>query len=107
MGCARTLAGALPGRRSPMSALNVISFIRGIADDVLRKVLPYAPDACYAPDSVKIGYQISFTRYFYQPQPLRSLEEIPRDIMALEWETEGPMGEIVGAIMTVTRMQGV
>ena len=36
-----------------------------------REVLPYAPDAWYVPDSVKIGYEISFTRHFYKPQPLR------------------------------------
>jgi uncharacterized protein (TIGR02391 family) len=35
-------------------------------------VLPHAPDAWYVPDSVKIGYEISFTRYFYKPQPMRS-----------------------------------
>ena len=40
-------------------------------------------------DSTKIGYEISFTRYFYKPQPLRTLEEIRSDILALEKETEG------------------
>ena len=47
-------------------------------------------------DSVKIGYEISFTRYFYKPQPLRTLEEIRADILALEKETEGLLAEIVG-----------
>ena len=42
--------------------------------------------------SVKIGYEISFTRYFYKPQPLRTLEEIRADILALEQETEGLAG---------------
>ena len=46
--------------------------------------------------SVKIGYEISFTRYFYKPQPLRTLEEIRADILALEKETEGLLGEIIG-----------
>ena len=54
-----------------------------------REVLPYAPDAWYDPASIKIGYEISFTREFYKPQPLRSLEEIRADILALERETEG------------------
>ena len=61
-----------------------------------REVLPYAPDAWYAPGNVKVGYEISFTRYFYKPEPLRSLEEIRADILALERETEGLLGEIVG-----------
>ena len=61
-----------------------------------REVLPYAPDAWYQPESVKIGYEISFTRYFYKPQPLRTLNEIQADILSLEKETEGLLGEIIG-----------
>jgi type I restriction enzyme M protein len=61
-----------------------------------REVLPYAPDAWYDPATIKVGYEISFTREFYKPQPLRSLEEIRSDILALERETEGLIGEVVG-----------
>src|SRR5690606_11985244 len=43
----------------------------GIEAFLLREVLPHAADAWYVPDSVKTGYEISFTRYFYKPQPLR------------------------------------
>ena len=67
----------------------------GIEAFLRREVLPHAPDAWYAPDSVKTGYEISFTRYFYQPQPLRTLDEIRADILALEKETEGLLGEII------------
>ena len=69
----------------------------GIEAFLRREVLPHAPDAWYVPDSVKTGYEISFTRYFYKPQPLRTLEEIRADILALERETEGLLGEIIGA----------
>ena len=68
----------------------------GIEAFLKREVLPHAPDAWYVPDSVKTGYEISFTRYFYKPQPLRTLEEIRADILALEKETEGLLGEIIG-----------
>ena len=68
----------------------------GIDAFLCREVLPYASDAWYVPDSVKIGYEISFTRHFYKPQPLRPLEEIRADILALERETEGLLAEIVG-----------
>ncbi len=68
----------------------------GIEAFLRREVLPYAPDAWYRSDTVKVGYEISFTRYFYKPQPLRSLEEIRGDILALERETEGLMDEIIG-----------
>ena len=67
----------------------------GIEAFLRREVVPYAPDAWYAPESVKIGYEISFTRHFYKPQPLRPLEEIRADILALERETEGLLAEIV------------
>jgi len=56
--------------------------------------MPHAADAWHVPDSVNIGYEISFTRYFYKPQPLRTLEEIRADILALERETEGLLGKI-------------
>jgi len=69
----------------------------GIEAFIKREVLPYAPDGWYDPSSIKIGYEISFTRYFYKPQPLRTLEEIRADILALEKETEGLLGEIVGS----------
>ena len=69
----------------------------GIEAFLRREVLPYAADAWYQPDSVRIGYEISFTRYFYKPQPMRTLAEIRADILALEKETEGLLGEILGA----------
>jgi len=68
----------------------------GIEAFLQREVLPYAVDAWYESGSVKIGYEVSFTRYFYKPKPLRTLEEIRADILALERETEGLLGEIVG-----------
>jgi type I restriction enzyme M protein len=68
----------------------------GIEAFIRREVLPYAADAWFDADSVRTGYEISFTRYFYKPQPLRTLEEIRADILALEKETEGLLKEIVG-----------
>ncbi len=70
----------------------------GIDAFLRREVLPYASDAWWVPDSAKTGYEISFTRYFYKPQPLRTLEEIRADILALEKETEGLLVEIVGSV---------
>ena len=67
----------------------------GIEAFFRREVVPYAPDAWYAPDSVKVGYEINFTRHFYKPQPLRPLEEIRADILVLEQETEGLLGELI------------
>jgi type I restriction enzyme M protein len=70
----------------------------GVEAFLEREVLPYAPDAWYDPASVKVGYEISFTREFYKPQPLRSVEEIRADILALERETEGLVAGVVGGL---------
>jgi type I restriction enzyme M protein len=67
----------------------------GIDAFIRREVLPYAPDAWIDESATKIGYEISFTRYFYKPQPLRTLEEIRADILALEQETEGLLEQIL------------
>jgi type I restriction enzyme M protein len=68
----------------------------GIEAFIKREVLPHAPDAWFDENAAKIGYEISFNRFFYKPQPLRSLDEIKKDILALERETEGLLKEIVG-----------
>jgi type I restriction enzyme M protein len=67
----------------------------GIEAFVRREVLPYAQDAWVDESATKIGYEVSFTRYFYKPQPLRTLDEIRKDIAALEKESEGLLDEIV------------
>ena len=68
----------------------------GIEAFLRREVLPYAADAWFDPESVKVGYEISFTRYFYKPKPMRTLEEIRADIVAVEKETKGLLNEIIG-----------
>ena len=61
----------------------------GIEAFIRREVLPYTPDAWIREDATKIGYEISFTRHFYKPVSLRTLEEIRADILAVEKEAEG------------------
>ena len=71
----------------------------GIEGFIRREVLPYMPDAWIVEADMKIGYEISFTRQFYQPPKLRTLAEISADIRKLEEETEGLLTEIIkGAI---------
>lgn len=67
----------------------------GIEAFIEREVLPYVPDAWVDDSATKTGYEISFTRYFYKPQELRSLKEIRADILALEQETEGLLDQIL------------
>lgn len=70
--------------------------VGGIEAFIARELLPYAPDAWIVESSIKVGYEVNFNRYFFKPQPLRSLEEVRADILALEKETEGLLSEIVG-----------
>jgi len=64
-----------------------------LKDDIhayfLREVRPHVDDAWLDISSVKIGYEISFNRYFYQHKPLRDLKEVAQEILELEKETEG------------------
>lgn len=66
-----------------------------IQEYFLREVQPYAEESWIALDSVKIGYELSFNKYFYQPAPLRSLEDVTKDILVLEQEGDGLLAEIL------------
>ena len=68
----------------------------GIEAFIRREVLPYTPDAWLDESKTQIGYEISFTRHFYKPQPLRTLKEIRADILDVERESEGLLVEIIG-----------
>ncbi len=61
-----------------------------------REVLPYVPDAWIDAEKTQIGYEISFTKHFYKPAPMRTLDEIRADIRALKQEAEGLLEQIVG-----------
>lgn len=67
----------------------------GIEAFIRREVLPYTPDAWIDESKTKSGFEISFTRHFYKPQPMRTLKEIRADILALEKETEGVLDELL------------
>lgn len=66
-----------------------------IHDYFLREVKPHVPEAWIDLDKTKIGYEISFNKYFYQHKPLRSLEEVSAEILALEKENDGLIMEIL------------
>ena len=68
----------------------------GIDAFLRREVLPYSADAWYQQESVKTGYEISFNRYFYQPEPMRTLGEIRAEIFALEEEAGDLLKDLVG-----------
>ena len=72
------------------------SYEGGIDAFIENEVKPYNPLAFTKPGTEKKGYELSFTKYFYQPVQLRTLEEITADIRAIEAETDGLLEEIIG-----------
>lgn len=60
-----------------------------------REVLPYSPGAWIDDSKIQIGYEISFTKYFYKPIQMRTLDEIVADIKKIESETDGLLKEII------------
>lgn len=68
----------------------------GIEGFFQNEILPYTPDAILDDKSIETGYELSFTKYFYKPKQLRSIEEISSDIRAIEERTDGLLDEILG-----------
>jgi type I restriction enzyme M protein len=69
-----------------------------IHDYFIREVRPHVDDAWIAIDKTVIGYEISFNKYFYQHKPLRSLQEVTQEILALEAETDGLLKQLVSFV---------
>jgi type I restriction enzyme M protein len=67
-----------------------------IEEYMQKEVLPHVSDAWIDHSKTNVGYEINFTKYFYQYKPLRSLEEIRADIIALEQETDGLLKNVIG-----------
>jgi len=76
------------------SAINSLTALYPTAEYFEREVLPFAPDAWMDREKDKIGYEIPFTKFFYEYKPLRDLKEIMLDIEALEEQTEELLEEI-------------
>jgi type I restriction enzyme M protein len=69
-----------------------------IHDYFIREVRPHVDEAWIAIDKTMIGYEISFNKYFYQHKPLRRLEEVTAEILALEAETDGLLKQLVSFV---------
>lgn len=68
----------------------------GIDAFLEKEVYPYSPDSQVNKKKAVIGYELSFTKYFYKPITLRSLSDIKADIRLIESETDGLLNEILG-----------
>ncbi len=91
-------AAPIPGEPDPelRDTETVPLLYPGGVDAFLEKeVLPFAPDAWIDPAATRIGYELSFTKYFYKPAELRPLAAIAADLRALEAETAGLLDRIL------------
>lgn len=67
----------------------------GIDAFIEKEVLPYAPDAFYDAANVVVGYELSFTKYFYKPVELRTIADITTDINGIEGRLKGVLKDIL------------
>ena len=65
----------------------------------LREVKPHVAEAWINLNATKIGYEISFNKYFYRHKPLRDIEEVSSDILKLEALSDGLIREILNLDM--------
>lgn len=82
----------------PLALDTSLSTSSVIHDYFIREVRPHVDEAWIAIDKTVIGYEISFNKYFYQHKPLRSLEEVTAEILALETETDGLLKQLVSFV---------
>jgi type I restriction enzyme M protein len=86
------------GKPKPDSSLRDTENVplkENIKEFLKREVIPHAPDAWIDENKTVVGYEINFTKYFYEYKPLRSLDEIRADIIALEVETDGMIKKVI------------
>jgi len=71
--------------------------VGGVEAFFQREVVPHVPDAWIDHSKTLIGYEISFTRHFHKPQPLRSLDAIREELETLQAEAEGLLDQVVAS----------
>lgn len=74
------------------------TYAGGVDAFMKNEVLTYAPDAWVDEKKTQVGYEISFTKYFYKPVELRDMSDILSNLSSLEQEADGLLAEIMGGV---------
>lgn len=74
------------------------TYAGGVEAFLKNEVMSYAPDAWVDEKKTSVGYELSFTKYFYKPAELRDMVEIVSDLKALEIEADGMLNGILGEV---------
>lgn len=83
-------------RREPIEIDDDLKYETNDIDDYFEKeVKPHLPNSWVDKDKTQIGYEINFTKYFYKYIPLRSVQDVLKDLLELEKESDGLMNELV------------
>lgn len=85
----------VPDKEKTDTEIIPFTYPGGIDGFMDAEVRPYAPDAWVDAKKIQIGYELSFTKYFYKHVTLRSMEDIVADLRGVEAETEGILSAIV------------
>lgn len=85
-----------PEADSELRDTETVPLTETIEEYMAREVLPYAPDAWVDETKTKVGYEIPFTRHFYEYVPPRPSQEILKDIMASEERMMATLKELLG-----------
>ena len=80
-----------------------IPLAQDIHEYFLNEVKPHVTDAWLDIAKTQIGYEISFNKYFYEHKPLRDLNEVAKEILQLEDETEGLLKKLVSLTLTTNK----
>ena len=86
------------GEADPDSRTNeIVPFLYpdGIEGYMENEILLYTPDAWVDEKKTQIGYELSFTKYFFHPRELRSIEDITSDLRAIEIQMSGALGGVM------------
>jgi hypothetical protein len=79
-----------------LDRLGLLDCAEDVAEYMAREVLPHVPDAWVDESKTRVGYEIPFTRHFYEYEPPRELEVIEGEIRALEAEIQGMLAGVFG-----------
>jgi len=86
------------GEADPDSRTNeIVPFLYpdGIEGYMEKEILLYTPDAWVDEKKTQIGYELSFTKYFFHPRELRSIEDITSDLRTIEIQMSGALGGVM------------
>lgn len=76
-----------------------LNYVGGIDEYLVKEILPFASDAWLDKKSLRIGYGLSFTKYFYHAPERRSIKKIVEELKAFELESKGMLEDVVGGIV--------